>query len=85
MEPGARGRLGRVRVGSEIGDQVAVGRTPTEPAAGLGVGSNGIGDAQSGPVALGPAHGAVVGESHVVPVVVDVDGPAQFGIHNPTP
>ena len=76
MEPGARGRLGRVRVGSEISDQVAVGRTPTEPAAGLGVGPHGVGDAQSGPVAFGSAHGAVVGEGHVVPVVVDVDRPA---------
>ena len=45
MEPGARGRLGWVRMGSVIGDQIAVGGTPTEPATGLCMGSNGIGDA----------------------------------------
>jgi hypothetical protein len=44
MEPGAGGRLGWVRMGSVIGDQVAVGGTTTEPPTGLGVGSNGIGD-----------------------------------------
>ena len=32
MEPGARGRFGRVRMWSEVGDQVPVRRTPAEPA-----------------------------------------------------
>ncbi len=83
VEPGTRCRLGRVRVRAQVGDPVAVGRSATEPATGLGVGPHGVGDPQPGPVALGPAHRAVVRQRHVVPVVVDVDGAAQLGHPEP--
>src|ERR1035437_9323579 len=52
MQAGPGGYLGWVRVGSVIGDQVAVGGTPPEPPTGLSVGSNGIGDAEPGPGSL---------------------------------
>jgi hypothetical protein len=78
VKPGAGGGLGWIRVGSEVGDQVTVRGTTTEPPTRLSVSSNGVFDAKPGSVALGPTHGAVVGEGHVVPVVIDIHGATQL-------
>ncbi|WP_238435563.1 MULTISPECIES: hypothetical protein [unclassified Frankia] len=80
METPAVGGLGRVGMGSGIGDAVAVGRPAAEVAPfGLGLGSHGAADSDLDAVSFAFGHAAEHQHDQVVGFRVRIDRPADLG------